>query len=85
MGYKLASSTWDFKEIEAIHAVIESDMYSMGEKVETYEADFAKYIGSDFAIMTSSGSTANLLMIYKEMIPELQKTLKLPKNFLQLP
>ena len=63
MGYKLASSTWDSKEIEAIHEVIESDMYSMGKKVEKYENDFAKYIGSDFAIMTSSGSTANLLMI----------------------
>ena len=63
MEYKLASSTWDSKEIEAIHAVIESDMYSMGEKVRQYEADFAKYFGSNFAIMTSSGSTANLLMI----------------------
>mgnify|MGYP001460803620 CR=1 FL=1 len=63
MGYKLASNTWDSKEIEAIHAVIKSDMYSMGKKVEKYEKDFAKYIGSDFAIMTSSGSTANLLMI----------------------
>ena len=63
MGYKLASSTWDSKEIEAIHTVIKSDMYSMGEKVKKYENDFAQYIGSDFAIMTSSGSTANLLMI----------------------
>ena len=63
MEYKLASSTWDSKEIEAIHAVIESDMYSMGKKVENYEANFANYIGSDFTIMTSSGSTANLLMI----------------------
>ena len=63
MEYKLASSTWDSKEIEAIHAVIDSDMYSMGEKVNKYETDFAKYFGSKFAIMTSSGSTANLLMI----------------------
>ncbi len=63
MEYKLASSTWDSKEIEAIHEVIESDMYSMGEKVKTYESNFADYIGSKFAIMTSSGSTANLLMI----------------------
>jgi len=63
LEYKLASSTWDSKEIEAIHAVIESDMYSMGKKVENYEANFANYIGSDFTIMTSSGSTANLLMI----------------------
>jgi len=61
--YKLASSTWDSNEIEAIHGVIESDMYSMGKKVEKYESDFAEYFGSKFAIMTSSGSTANLLMI----------------------
>ena len=63
MKYKLASSSWDSKEIEAIHAVIESDMYSMGPKVAQYEADFAKVFGSKFAVMTSSGSTANLIMI----------------------
>lgn len=63
MKYKLASSTWDHKEIEAIHRVIESDMYSMGEKVKEYEDNFAKWIGGRYAIMTSSGSTANLLMI----------------------
>jgi dTDP-4-amino-4,6-dideoxygalactose transaminase len=63
MEYKLASSTWDHSEIEAIQRVIASDMYSMGEKVAEYEVDFAKYFGSKFAIMTSSGSTANLLMI----------------------
>lgn len=63
MEYKLASSTWDRKEIEAIHRVIESDMYSMDKEVRQYENDFAEFIGSDYAIMTSSGSTANLLMI----------------------
>ncbi len=31
MEYKLASSTWDHSEIEAIQKVIASDMYSMGE------------------------------------------------------
>lgn len=63
MEYKLASSTWDNSEVEAIQRVIASDMYSMGEKVGEYEVDFAKYFGSKYAIMTSSGSTANLLMI----------------------
>lgn len=63
MKYKLASSTWDHKEIGAIQAVIDSDMYSMGTKVGEYETDFAKYLDSTFAVMTSSGSTANLLMI----------------------
>ncbi len=63
MNYNLASSTWDHNEINAIHRVIASDMYSMGEQVSRYESDFAKFIGSNYAIMTSSGSTANLLMI----------------------
>lgn len=63
MEYKLASSTWDDREIEAIHQVIESDKYSMGEKVREYEFDFAQWIRSRYAVMTSSGSTANLLMI----------------------
>lgn len=63
MNYKLASSTWDTKEIDAIHRVIESDKYSMGEQVKLYEKDFSAYMGSRFAVMVSSGSTANLLMI----------------------
>ena len=63
MAYKLASSTWDHKEIEAIQGVIDSDMYSMGDKVREYEVNFAKYFSSRYAVMTSSGSTANLLMI----------------------
>ena len=63
MHYKLATSTWDEKEIEAIQSVIESDLYSMGPKVEKFEKDFADFFGSKYAVMCSSGSTANLLMI----------------------
>tara|TARA_B110000879_G_scaffold211308_1_gene303625 strand:+ start:2072 stop:3256 length:1185 start_codon:yes stop_codon:yes gene_type:complete len=63
MKFKLASSTWDHKEIEAIQRVIKSDKYSMGDQVHEYEVDFAKFFGAKYAIMTSSGSTANLLMI----------------------
>ena len=63
MDYKLASSTWDHSELEAIQRVIASDSYSMGEEVAKYEVNFSKYFGSKYAIMTSSGSTANLLMI----------------------
>ncbi|WP_024460068.1 DegT/DnrJ/EryC1/StrS aminotransferase family protein [Marinimicrobium sp. LS-A18] len=61
--YSLASSTWDEAEINAIHQVIESDMYTMGPKVAAYERAFADYFGSRYAVMVSSGSTANLLMI----------------------
>lgn len=62
-SYSLASSTWDEKELEAIQRVIDSDMYSMNKYVAQYEKDFASFFGSKYAVMTSSGSTANLIMI----------------------
>tara|TARA_B100000989_G_scaffold298903_1_gene290891 strand:+ start:4558 stop:5715 length:1158 start_codon:yes stop_codon:yes gene_type:complete len=61
MKYNLASSTWGKEEINAIKSVIESDMYSMGKKVFEYERDFASFFNSKYAVMTSSGSTANLI------------------------
>ncbi|ELS3708500.1 DegT/DnrJ/EryC1/StrS family aminotransferase [Campylobacter upsaliensis] len=61
MNYTLASSTWDEKELKAIQEVIDSDIFTMGEKVAKFEKDFAKFVGSKYAIMTSSGSTANLI------------------------
>lgn len=63
MEYKLASNTWDNKELESINRVIESGNFSMGDEVINYEQEFAAYFESKYAVMTSSGSTANLLMI----------------------
>ncbi len=64
MNYKfpLATSSWDKKEISALHRVIESDRYSMGTEVFEFEEQFANYFGSNFAVMVNSGSSANLLM-----------------------
>lgn len=59
--YTLASSTWDEKEIQAIQDVIKNDMFTMGEKVAEFEKDFTAFVGSKYAVMTSSGSTANLI------------------------
>jgi len=63
INYSLASSTWDENEYSAIQRVIDSNMFTMGKEVAQYEKDFAKYFGSKYALMVSSGSTANLLMI----------------------
>lgn len=63
VNYSLASSTWDDKELGAIQQVVDSNMFTMGKQVAEYEQDFAKFFGSKFAVMVSSGSTANLLMI----------------------
>tara|TARA_R110001583_G_scaffold125058_2_gene276535 strand:- start:8966 stop:10147 length:1182 start_codon:yes stop_codon:yes gene_type:complete len=62
-NYALASSTWDENEYSAIQRVIDSDMFTMGKEVAQYEKDFADFFGSKYALMVSSGSTANLLMI----------------------
>lgn len=61
--YPLASSTWDEKEIEAINGVIDKDMYTMGDGVKQFETNFAKYVGSKYAVMVNSGSSANLIAI----------------------
>jgi CDP-6-deoxy-D-xylo-4-hexulose-3-dehydrase len=63
MNYPLASSTWGKEELNAIQDVIDSDMYTMGAKVKQFEKEFAEYFGSPYAIMTNSGSSANLIMM----------------------
>ncbi len=59
--YSLASSTWDYKELQAIEEVIKSDIFTMGTRVAEFEKNFAAYVGAKYAVMTSSGSTANLI------------------------
>jgi CDP-6-deoxy-D-xylo-4-hexulose-3-dehydrase len=61
--YPLASSTWDDKELAAVQSVVDSNMFTMGKHVAEYEEQFAEFFGSKYALMVSSGSTANLLMI----------------------
>jgi CDP-6-deoxy-D-xylo-4-hexulose-3-dehydrase len=61
INYKLASSTWDEKELQAIQSVIDKDMYTMGDSVKQFEENFSEFLNSKYCVMTSSGSTANLL------------------------
>ena len=62
-SYQLASSTWDEKELNAIQSIIDRDMYTMGNSVKQFEEDFAKFLNTKYCVMTSSGSTANLLAV----------------------
>ena len=63
MKYELSSSTWGKEEKEAILDVVESGMYTMGEKVKEFEEKFAKYFGMNYAVMVNSGSSANLIAV----------------------
>lgn len=61
--YPLASTTWDEKEIESMYRVINSRNFTMGGEVFDFEKRFAEFFNSKFAVMSNSGSSANLLAI----------------------
>lgn len=63
MQYPLASTTWDEAEYAAIDRVLKSGMFSMGKEVAAFEKQFAEWVGSRYAVMVNSGSSANLAMI----------------------
>lgn len=63
MTYPLATNTWNEEEVEAIQSVIASGRYTMGPQVKAFEEAFAAHFGTRYAVMASSGSTANLLML----------------------
>ena len=62
-NYPLATSTWDKEELDAIQSVIDSDKFTMGQFVKTFENNFGKFINRKYCVMVSSGSAANLLSI----------------------
>jgi CDP-6-deoxy-D-xylo-4-hexulose-3-dehydrase len=61
--YPLATSSWGEEEIDAMHRVIASGIFTMGANVQAFERDFAQYVGSKHCVMVNSGSSANLLMV----------------------
>lgn len=61
--FPLASSTWSAEEYAAIERVIKSRNFTMGSEVRAYESEFAEKLGSKYAVMSNSGSSANLLAI----------------------
>jgi CDP-6-deoxy-D-xylo-4-hexulose-3-dehydrase len=61
--YSLASSTWGQEEIAAINEVVASGSFTMGQKVAKFEEEFSALVGSKYAVMVNSGSSANLALL----------------------
>lgn len=61
--YSLASSTWDNEEVAVASNLLASGNLTMGPEVAKFENQFAAYIGTKYAVMFNSGSSANLGMI----------------------
>jgi CDP-6-deoxy-D-xylo-4-hexulose-3-dehydrase len=59
--YQLASSSWDQDEFNSMQRVIKSGNFTMGQEVREFEGKFAEFFGTKFAVMSNSGSSANLL------------------------
>ncbi|TAK48936.1 MAG: DegT/DnrJ/EryC1/StrS family aminotransferase [Xanthobacteraceae bacterium] len=61
LSYPLAVNSWDEAEEAALKRVIASGRFTMGAEVKAFEQQFAAHVGSRFAVMVNSGSSANLL------------------------
>lgn len=61
MKYPLINPSWGDEERNAVLEVIDSGRLTMGSKVKEFETAFAQYVGSKYAIMVNSGSSANLV------------------------
>ncbi len=61
--YPLATSTWDDEEILVATELLKSGELTMGQNVKEFEEQFAAYVGTKYAVMFSSGSSANLAML----------------------
>jgi CDP-6-deoxy-D-xylo-4-hexulose-3-dehydrase len=56
--------SWDQCETDAIKELLDSNkQLTLGENVMEFEEQFAKFVGSKFAVMVNSGSSANLLAV----------------------
>ncbi len=62
-SYKLIENTYSHEEIIKMIEVLISDKLTMGNEVKKFEIEFAEYIGTKYAIMVNSGSSANLLAL----------------------
>ena len=61
--YSLAHDTWDKRELAALQRVMDSGRYTMGPEVAKFEEQFAKHVKAKYAVMTNSGSSANLIAL----------------------
>ena len=61
--YKLASTTWDTDELVVANKILASSNLTMGKNVKEFESKFASYIGTKYAVMFNSGSSANLAIV----------------------
>ena len=72
----------DEKEINAVVEVLKSGQIAQGKVVETFEEDFAKYIGVKHAITVNSGTAALHLALLAAGLKPGDEVITTPYSFL---
>jgi len=70
-----AKQDFGSEEIDAVLRVLNSNWLAAGPENEAFEIEFAKYIGTKYAICVNSGTSANLLALASLGLPKGSKVL----------
>jgi CDP-6-deoxy-D-xylo-4-hexulose-3-dehydrase len=68
-SYKLLDNAFSSEDILAGTKVLISRQITMSSIVRKFELEFAKFVGSKYAVMVNSGSSANLLSVFAACNP----------------
>tara|TARA_B100001769_G_C22111084_1_gene601086 strand:+ start:1381 stop:2622 length:1242 start_codon:yes stop_codon:yes gene_type:complete len=81
-SYPLLENGFDEKDILRGIEVLLSRKLTMSQITEKFERNFAKYVGSKYAVMVNSGSSANLLSAFALINPKKENRLRYGDKFL---
>ena len=76
ISYKLLEDAFSKEDIKIATKVLRSKKITMSKETLNFEKKFAKYVGSKYACMVNSGSSANLLALQCLINPYRKKRLK---------
>ena len=62
--YPLLEDAFNKQDILIAKKIIDNRQLTMSRQTESFEKEFAKYVGSKYAVMVNSGSSANLLSVF---------------------
>ncbi len=75
-NYPLASDTFEIDDLISGIKVMISGRLTMSEITKKFEKEFARYVGSKYALMVNSGSSANLLAFFCLVNPKAKQKLR---------
>ena len=76
LKYPLSPNSFSQDDIKKAAKVLYSKNITMGKITKEFEKQFAKFIGTNYALMVNSGSSANLISMFALTNPKKEKFLK---------